>query len=134
MFDEAAQSWKLVYTLQTGLGLGATYRFPGDGNYPTGLNPATNLPWAPVTDGLRNITGRVNGEGTVTIWGITSTASGNGDPGADPNKLVAITDILGNQNAVLAKFEPFFTLRTAGFGEVLRGVSFTPGSNRDPRH
>ena len=42
----------------------------------------------PRTDGLRNITGQVNGDGTATIWGITSTVSGNGDQGADPNKLV----------------------------------------------
>ena len=54
--------------------------------------PATGLPWAPATDGLRNITGQVNRDGTVTIWGVTSTVSGNGDQGADPNKLVMITD------------------------------------------
>ena len=59
-----------------------------------GTTPPTGLPWAPATDGLRNITGRVNGDGTVTIWAITSTVSGNGDQGADPNKLVAITDQL----------------------------------------
>jgi hypothetical protein len=34
--------------------------------YPTGINAATGLPWAPATDGLRNITGRVNRDGTVT--------------------------------------------------------------------
>ncbi len=60
--------------------------------YPTGDNVATGLPWAPATDGLRNITGRVNPNGTVTIYAITSTVSGGGDQGADPNKLVAITD------------------------------------------
>ncbi len=47
-----------VYTLQTGLGLGFTYSFPGDAAYPSGINAATGLPWAPVTDGLRNIAGR----------------------------------------------------------------------------
>ena len=52
--------------------------------YPTGINAATNLPWAPATDGLRNITGRVNRDGTVSIWAITSTVSGSGDQGADP--------------------------------------------------
>ena len=52
------------------------------------------MPWAPATDGLRNITGIVNGDGTATIYAITSTVSGNGDQGADPNKLVAITDQL----------------------------------------
>ena len=31
----------------------------------------------------------------MTIWAITSTVSGGGDQGADPNKLVEITDRLG---------------------------------------
>ena len=94
--------------------------------YPTGINAATGLPWAPATDGLRNITGRVNRNGTVTIWAITSTVSGSGDQGADPNKLVAITDPLGAVSP--AAGESFRTVRAAGFGEVLRGVSFAPGS------
>jgi hypothetical protein len=132
VFDDASGSWKLVYTMQTGLGLGATYPFPGDSGYPTGSNAATGHPWAPVTDGLRNITGRVNGDGSVTIWGITSTASGSGDPGADPNKLVAITDVLANQSAAAGALESFVTLRTAGFKEVLRGVAFAPASPSQP--
>jgi hypothetical protein len=37
-----------------------------------GVNSTTSLPWAPVTDGLRNITGRVNGNGTVTIYGTSA--------------------------------------------------------------
>jgi hypothetical protein len=131
VFNTVSQSWAHVYTLQTGLGLGATYSFPGDEAYPSGVNAATGIPWAPITDGLRNITGRVNGDGTVTIWGITSTVSGNGDQGADPNKLVAITDVLGNTSAAVALTESFVTVRTAGYGEVLRGVSFTPGTSFD---
>ena len=91
-----------------------------------GDNAATGLPWAPATDGLRNITGRVNRDGTVTIWAITSTVSGSGDQGADPNKLVEITDPLAA--TAPAAGESFRTVRTAGFGEVLRGVSFTPGT------
>ena len=65
----------------------------------------------------------------VTIWAITSTVSGNGDTGADPNRLVAITDNLKNTSATKAASEKFFTLRQAGFGEALRGVSFTPGTD-----
>ncbi len=84
------------------------------------------LPWAPATDGLRNLTGHVNPNGTVTIWAISSTVSGCGDQGADPNKLVEITDPLSATSA--AAGESFRTTRAAGFGEVLRGVSFTPGS------
>lgn len=83
--------WQLAYTLTNGLNLGVPYAVPG---YPTGLNDAAGgsmLPWAPATDGLRNITGIVNANGTATIYAITSTISGSGDQGADPNKLVAIT-------------------------------------------
>jgi hypothetical protein len=62
----------------------------------------------------------------VTIWAITSTVSGGGDQGADPNKLVAITDPISATSP--ASWEHFVTLRTARFGQVLRGVSFTPGT------
>ena len=118
-----AGSWTLAYTLSAGLNLGVPYTIDG---YPTGTNSVTNLPWSPATDGLRNITGRVNGDGTVTIWGVTSTVSGNGDQGADPNKLVMIADTLAS--TTLPSAESFTTVRTAGFAEVLRGVSFTPGT------
>jgi hypothetical protein len=92
--------------------------------YPTGLNAATGQPWSAAADGLRNITGRVNPNGTVTIWAIISTVSGGGDQGADPNKLVEITHPLNAARP--ATGESFRTIRTAGFGEVLCGVSLTP--------
>ena len=116
--------WNLAYTLSTGLNLGQPYTVAG---YPAGDNAATGLPWAPATDGLRNITGRVKPNGTVTIWAVTSTVSGSGDQGADPNKLVAITDRL--PATALPAGERFVTVRSAGYGEVLRGVSLTPGTN-----
>jgi hypothetical protein len=127
VFDSTAGAWKLVYTLSTGLDLGSQYAVPG---YPTGNNTAQKkpLPWAPATDGIRNITGRVNRDGTATIYGVTSTVSGNGDQGADPNKVVVITDKL---SATSSAGESFSTLRSAGFAEVLRGVSFTPHSGDD---
>jgi len=119
-------TWTLAYTLQNGLDLGKAYQIHG---YPTGNNPGTNLPWAPATDGLRNITGQVNHDGTVTIWAITSTISGDGDTGADPNRLVAITDRVKNTSVKGAASERFSTLRQANFAETLRGVSFTPGAD-----
>lgn len=123
IFDPGSGEWKLAYTLQTGLELGVPYTVT---NYPAGNNSATGLPWAPATDGLRNITGIVNEDGTVTIYAVTSTVSGNGDQGADPNKVVAITDAL--TATTLPTSESFTVLYNAGFGEVLRGVSFTPGT------
>ena len=116
-------SWQLAYTLSDGLNLGVPYTVPG---YPTGNNPATGLPWSPGTDGLRNLTGRVNPDGSVTIWAITSTVSGNGDQGADPNKLVTITDQPSATSP--ATGEAFQTVQTAANAQVLRGVSFTPGT------
>ncbi len=125
VFNSTAGEWQLACTLQSGLDLGQPYTVRG---YPTGTNSVTGLPWSPATDGLRNITGQVNRNGTATIWGITSTVSGSGDQGADPNKLVAITDRL---SATTPAGETFQTLRTARFGEVLRGVSLTPGADSE---
>lgn len=119
----SGSTWSLAYILQAGLQLGTPYTVQG---YPTGNNAATGLPWSPATDGLRNLTGRVNRDGTVTIWAVTSTVSGGGDQGADPNKLVTISDRLSATS--LPAGEQFNTVETAGFGEVLRGVSFTPGT------
>jgi len=116
-------TWQLAYVLQNGLNLGQQYSVAPSATgqaYPASLNPAT--------DGLRNITGRNNGDGTVTIWGVTSTISASGDQGADPNKLVSVTDVLDNGDPALASYEPFTTILSAGYGEVLRGVSFTPGT------
>ena len=123
-FDPSSKSWVLDYTLQNGLNLGAPYTVKG---YPTGDNAATGLPWAPATDGLRNITGRVNADGTATIWAVTSTVSGNGDQGADPNQLVAVTDTLSA--TAQPSGEAFRTVKAAKNRVVVRGVSFTPGTH-----
>ena len=124
IFDAGTQQWKLAYILQNGLNLGVPYVVP---EYPAGDNPATGLPWAPATSGLRNITGIVNKDGTATIYAITSTVSGNGDQGADPNQLVTISDSLDAAGPTPPAGESFTTLRSAGNLEVLRGVSFSPG-------
>jgi hypothetical protein len=125
----AGGSWHLAYTLQNGLDLGQLYTVPG---YPTGLNNGpggTGAPWSPATDGLRALTGRVGRDGVATIWAVTSTVSGGGDNGADPDKLVTISDPV---DAITpAWWERFWTVRSASFGQVLRGVSFTPGTDSD---
>lgn len=128
VFDSSSKTWTLAYTLQTGLELGQAYTVAG---YPGGTNVATNLPWSPATDGLRNLVGRVDRDGQVTIWATTSTVSGNGDTGADPNRLVAIRDVLSNNSTTVAAQEKFVTLRTANFAEVLRGIAFAPDQAPD---
>lgn len=138
VYNASTSTWTMAYALTNGLDLGTPYTVNG---YPAGDNPGSanasnpgGLPWSPATDGLRNITGQVNRDGTVTIWAITSTISGAGDTGADPNKLVVITDRLSNTTAAGAAHEKFVTLRAARFGEVLRGVSFTPGTGVSDDH
>jgi hypothetical protein len=124
-------TWTRLYVIQDGLNIGVQYGVP---HYPTSLNPATG--------GCRNMTGRVDDDGWVTIWAITSTISANGDNGADPDKLVRVTDQLsattlplwnddgdndgdgdGHRHHHWGRFE---TLRTARAGEVFRGVAFAP--------
>jgi hypothetical protein len=123
VYNAPAGQWQLAYVLQNGLNLGTPYTVRG---YPTGTNSVTGLPWAPATDGLRNITGQVNRDGSVTIWAVTSTVSGGGDQGADPNKMVSVTDVLGA--TTLPAGESFRTVVPAAYDQVVRGVSFTPGT------
>ncbi|MBV9651708.1 MAG: hypothetical protein JO296_16450 [Pseudonocardiales bacterium] len=118
---QADGSWTLAYTVQAGLNLGTPYTVAG---YPTGNNPATGQPWAPATDGLRAFTGRHNPDGSVTLYAVTAAISGSGDNGADPNKLVAVTDQPAATSPAVN--EAFTGLRNAQAGEVLRGVTLTP--------
>ena len=130
VYNSGTGSWNLAYTLQNGLNLGKPYTVAG---YPTGLNngsDGTGLPWAPSTGGLRNITGQVNPDGTATIWATTSTVSGGGDQGADPNEVVSIHDNLGASSAPAA--ENFRVLRPPTNATIYRGVSFTPGTSPAP--
>ena len=111
-------AWTLDYTLRGSL-MGASYTVQGTG----GL---ANYSLTTKTDGLRNITGTVNSDGTVTLYAVTSTAgSVLGDAGADPNKLVAITDNLSYTTAAQANGEDFSTLQTAALGSALRGVAMS---------
>jgi hypothetical protein len=116
---ESDGNWHLLHVLQNGLNIGVPYSIA---NYPTALDPATG--------GCRNLTGRVNGDGTVDLFAITSTISANGDQGADPNQLVTVKDRLAatsrpDGNGV--GLGTFTTLRTARAREVLRGIAFAPG-------
>jgi hypothetical protein len=118
--------WQLVYVLQVGLQINKPQKIPG-------------YPVPTFTTGLRNLTGRVNGDGTVAIYAITaqtSTVSG-GEP--DPTKLVAITDVIaatqlpvdddrdyGQWSDYHGTLEHFVTLQQSSSGEVYRGVAFAP--------
>jgi hypothetical protein len=115
-----SQTWVLQYTLQNGLDLGVPYSVP---NYPASIAPATG--------GCRNLTGVVNRDGTATIYAVTSTISLNPDAGADPNKLVKVTDRLSaSQPATSGYLDRFETIRSASAGEVFRGVAPAPVERR----
>jgi hypothetical protein len=106
--------WKLDYVLTQGLiGLVDSNLTGTDGPYP-----------AVTTVGLRNVTGVVSGD-QVTLWATTSTSSTSGDNGADPNKVVVITDQLSATTMTSAvAAESFQTLLGPTYGTVYRGVAF----------
>jgi hypothetical protein len=82
------------------------------------------LPWTVRTDGLRNLTGEINADGSYTLFATTSTVSNEGthDQGADPNELVSIT-IDAHSTAFNTSFS---VLETAAYGERLGGVALAP--------
>ena len=109
-------TWVREYVIQNGLNLGVPYSVP---NYPASIEPATG--------GCRNIIGVVNQDGTATIYAITSTISNNGDNGADPNKLVKVTDLISaTQPATSGDLDKFVTIRSARAGEAFRGIALAP--------
>jgi hypothetical protein len=106
-------TWHLQYVLTNGL-IGLVDNVTGyDGPWP-----------AIITIGLRNLTGRINGDGTVTLWATTSTSSASGDNGADPNKVVAITDQIAATQLSQVGNESFTTVAGPVYGTVFRGVGF----------
>jgi hypothetical protein len=108
-------AWQLDYVLTKGLIGAVDTNLTGyDGPYPD-----------VTTVGLRNLTGVVNGNGTVTLWATTSTSSASGDNGADPNKVVKIIDHLSTttRNGIVAS-ESFKTILGPTYGTVYRGVAY----------
>lgn len=124
-------TWTMIYVLQNGLNIGVPCSVD---HYPAALDPATG--------GCRNIAGRVNRDGTATIWAITSTISANGDTGADPNKLVKVTDVISATTLPTGdgdhdrddQIGVFRTIRSARAGEVFRGVALAPKDDDDHDH
>jgi hypothetical protein len=112
-------TWQLDYELKGSL-IGTSYTVNG-----TGALAGDSL--TTTVDGLRNLTGKVNANGTVTLYAVTSTeGSVLGDAGADPNQIVAITDNLAYTSASQASGENFTVLDTAALGQVYRGVALAP--------
>jgi hypothetical protein len=108
-------AWKLDYTLKSNL-IGQTYTV-------SGVNSGMAGTWPTVTtSGLRDLTGRINANGTVTLWAVTATTSASGDNGADPNEIVQINDTLGATS--LPGSEQFSVLDGPVYGLRYGGVAF----------
>jgi hypothetical protein len=118
-YSLVGNTWTLDYTLRGSL-MGSSYTVNGTGSL-AGDSLSTSV------DGLRNLAGQVNANGTVTLYAITSTIGSNlGDAGADPNQLVAITDTLADTSSSQVTGENYTVLETAALGQVLRGVAVAP--------
>ena len=105
--------WQLDYVLTAGL----------IGTVDSNLD-GFDGPWPDVTTiGLRNMTGLVEGS-HVTLWATTATSSVSGDNGADPNKVVEITDRIDatTMTGEVTK-ESFRVLVGPTYGKVYRGVA-----------
>lgn len=108
------KTWQLDYVLNNGLKTIDTNLTGPDGQYPD-----------VTTGGLRNMTGVVTADGKVTLWAATATTSASADPGADPNRIVTITDDLSATTPTPAvQAETFSTFAGPTYGTVYRGVAF----------
>jgi hypothetical protein len=102
--------WSLSQTFQSGL--------VGQVSTPNGLT------WQVEEDGLRNLTGKRNADGSFTLYATTSTVSDEltHDLGADPNEIVSIT--IGSDSTA---FNTAFTVfESAAAGERFGGVAIAP--------
>ena len=118
-------TWQLDYVLTNGLiGQVDSNLFGYDGQYPD-----------VTTIGLRNLTGVVNDNGTVTLWATTSTSSASGDNGADPNKVVRIVDKVSATTLTgRVADETFKTVAGPTYGTVYRGVAYVGDGDCDFHH
>jgi hypothetical protein len=108
-------TWQLDYVLTQGL-IGTV-----DTNLTGNAGPYPKV----TTIGLRNLTGIVDWNGTVTLWATTSTSSASGDNGADPNKVVRITDdVAATTMTGRVMHESFKTVVGPTYGTVYRGVAY----------
>jgi hypothetical protein len=103
-------TWTMVATYQGGLLTQPVY--------------TAGLPWNIQTDGLRNLTGKVNADGSFTLYATTSTVSNDAthDLGADPNEIVSITIT----SASIPATTSFKVLQTAPAGQRYGGVALAP--------
>lgn len=128
VYQKQSGTWTPIAHLTAGLNLGTAYTITDTkGTYGTAGASYTTTP-----DGLRNLTGQVNSDGSFTLYATTSTI-GNSlgtkfDAGADSNQLVKIT-VSVNGSTVTASGSGFSVMQSAPYGQVLRGVALVPSAS-----
>jgi len=121
-------TWQLDYVLTANLvGVVDSNVGAGSGAY-LATDGGPDGPWPTMTTtGLRNLAGVVNqATNTVTFWATTATSSSAGDSGADPNKVVTITDQIGATTTSAVSSESFSVVLGPTYGTVYRGVAYVP--------
>ena len=135
VYQNTSGTWTPIAHITQGLNLGQAYAVTDtNGTYGTAGASYTTTP-----DGLRNITGTVNSDGSITLYAITSTigstaANASGvttpnaffDEGADSNQLVTIKLSVSGSTVATSGFT---VMQTAPYGQVLRGVALIPTTN-----
>jgi hypothetical protein len=124
VYQNQGGTWTKIAYLTAGLNLGQPYTVADKTGKFTGTTSYTTTP-----DGLRNITGQVNSDGSFTIYATTS-AAGNSlgatfgfDAGADSNQLVKINLSVSGSTVTSTGFT---LMQTAPYGQALRGVAMVP--------
>lgn len=134
VYQNTNGTWAPIAHIVQGLNLGQAYTVTDtNGTYGTKGASYTTTP-----DGLRNIVGQLNSNGSYTIYAVTSTvgstaANASGvttpsttfDEGADSNQLVSITVSVTGSTVTTSGFK---LLQTAPYGQVLRGVTLVPNA------
>lgn len=128
VYQNQAGTWNPIAHLTAGLNLGTAYTVTDT----TGVYGTAGASYTTMPDGLRNIAGQVNADGSFTLYATTSTI-GNSlgasfDAGADSNQLVKIT-VTVSGSTVQAAGSGFSVMQTAPYGQVLRGVALVPSAS-----
>jgi len=115
-------TWKPLTNITTGLSLGTAYTVTDT----AGLYGTKGASYTTTPDGLRQLAGQVNADGSFTIYATTSTIGNsiaNFDAGADANQLVQINVSVSGSTVTTKGFN---VMQTAAFGQALRGVAIVP--------
>jgi hypothetical protein len=124
VYQKNNATWSPIAHLTSGLNLGTAYTLTDTaGTYGVKGASYTTKP-----DGLRQITGQANSDGSFTLYATTSTIGASlgsaFDAGAESNQLVKIT--LSVSGSTVSSASGFSVMQTAPFGQAYRGVAIVP--------